>query len=101
MGPGAVHANAEHLRVETLELRQVVTEAHMLVGAHRAEVKRIKGQHDILPLQVAKLVLLVIVGSKVEIRCWLAYRDCHDRSPLCSPAVIVQELMQFSQSMLS
>src|ERR671915_2212908 len=82
MGPGAVHANAKHLRIEALELRQVVTEAHMLVGAHRAEIKRIKGQDDVLPLQIAKLVFLVIVSSKAEIRCRLAYRDRHDRSLL-------------------
>src|SRR5215510_13777190 len=82
MGPGAVDADAKHLRIQVLELRQVIAEALMFVGADRAEVEGIKRQHDGLPLEIAQFILFVIVASEGKIRRFLSYCHWHGRSLL-------------------
>src|ERR1700712_227011 len=56
--PSAVHADAEHLRAELVELRQIVAEASVLVGAGGAEIERVKSQYYGLAAKLAQLDLL-------------------------------------------
>src|SRR5882762_3183622 len=79
--PDAVHAQAEHLRVELLKLFQIVDKTGVLIRANGAEIKRIKNQDDIaLPGKIGKLDFLLILILEREFRSGLSYSDGHEAS---------------------
>src|SRR6266478_3852963 len=79
--PDAVHAQAEHLRIQLFELLQVIDEAGVLVRADGAEIQRIKDQDHIAPPgKIGKLDFLLTLVFEREIRSGLSYGDGHEAS---------------------
>src|SRR5581483_3904484 len=69
LGRTGIHADAEHVRVERVELRLLALIALHLHGADRRERERVKRDHDILPAaEVRKANGLAALVAQLEIR---------------------------------
>src|SRR5260370_9654747 len=81
MRPDAIHAQAEHLRVQLFELLQVVDKAGVLASANGAEIQRIKDQDDLaFPRKIGKLDFFLTLVLERELRSGLSYRYGHEAS---------------------
>src|SRR5258706_4990633 len=81
VGPDAVNAQAQDLRIEILELLLIVDHAGVLFGAGWAPVEGIEDQdYAFLAFVVAELYFLLILISQGEFRGWCADGWWHDSS---------------------
>src|ERR1700722_8488357 len=79
--PGAIDAQAEHLRIERFKLLQIVDKTGVFVGANRAEIEWIKNQYDVaLAREVRKLDFLLRLVFQREVGSGLSYGNRHEAS---------------------